>query len=92
MAYRVVWSTKAVADVEAIAAYIARDSPAYAAAMVQKLITISQTLEDDPLSGKLMTEFDDQMIREKSAYSHRIIYRINDNTVTVAAVIYDNSF
>ncbi|MGH2413700.1 MAG: type II toxin-antitoxin system RelE/ParE family toxin, partial [Microcystaceae cyanobacterium] len=30
MAYRIVWSSKAVEDVDAIATYIARDSPSYA--------------------------------------------------------------
>ena len=40
MAYRVVWSAKAVEDVEAIATYIARDSPFYAAAVVQKLVEL----------------------------------------------------
>ena len=34
MAYQVVWSSKTLEDVEAIAIYISRDSTAYAAAVV----------------------------------------------------------
>jgi len=33
-------------------------------------------------------EFDSKTLREVFAYSYRIIYRIEDDTVTVAAVIH----
>jgi plasmid stabilization system protein ParE len=33
-------------------------------------------------------EFDDDSLRERFAYSYRIIYRIQDQTVTIAAVIH----
>jgi len=33
-------------------------------------------------------EFDDKNLRERFVYSYRIIYRIEDHTVTIAAVIH----
>lgn len=88
MAYRVVWSAKAVEDVEAIATYIARDSPSYAAAVVQKLLELANNLNHYPQAGSNVSEFADPAIQEKFAYNYRLIYRISETVVTIAAVIH----
>ncbi len=89
MAYRVVWSAKAVEDIEAIAAYIARDSPSYAAAVVRKILDTTRHLHQSPLAGSIIAEFANSAIRDQLAYTYRIIYRIEGDVVTVAAVIHN---
>ena len=88
MAYQVVWSPNAIEDVEVIAAYIARDSNSYAATVVNKILQTTRNLSNFPLAGRIVPEFGEETIREKFAYSYRIIYRIQDETVTIAAVIH----
>ena len=88
MAYQVVWSSKALEDVEAIAIYISRDSTAYAAAVVQRIIDVTRHLSNFFFSGRIVPEFGDDTIREKFVYSYRIIYRIQGETLTIAAVIH----
>ena len=88
MAYEVVWSPRAIEDVEAIAVYISADSAAYAAAVVKKILTATRSLASFPFSGRVVPEFDDDSLREQFAYSYRIIYRVQDQTVTIAAVIH----
>lgn len=44
MAYEVVWSSRAIEGVEAIAIYISADSAAYAAAVVKEILTATRTL------------------------------------------------
>jgi plasmid stabilization system protein ParE len=88
MAYRVVWSPKAVEDVEAIAAYIARDSPSYAAAVVQKIMEITNKLAEDAKTGRLIPEIEESTVIEQFAYSYRLIYRVEAGIVTIAAVIH----
>jgi addiction module RelE/StbE family toxin len=88
MVDRVVWSSQAVEDVDAIASYIARDSPSYAAAMVQKIIEATRVLIHCPLEGKVIAEYEESSLREISAYCYRIIYRIDSKRVTIAAVIH----
>lgn len=88
MAYRVVWSPKAVEDVEAIAAYIARDSPSYAAAVVCRVIEITNNLQHDAKQGRLIPEIEESTIIEQFAYSYRLIYRVQEDTVTVIALIH----
>jgi toxin ParE1/3/4 len=88
VAYRVVWSPRALADVEAIAAYISLDSSTYAKAVVRTIVTSTRTLARFPRSGRKVPEFDDENIRELIAYSYRIIYIVGPAQVTIAAVIH----
>ncbi len=88
MAYQVVWSPKALEDLEAIATYISRDSASYAASVVNKILEVTRHLSHFPFSGRIVPEFSEDAIREQFAYSYRIIYRIHRQNVTVAAVIY----
>jgi plasmid stabilization system protein ParE len=88
MAYEVVWSPRAVEDVEAIALYIAADSISYAAAVVKKIVDTTRSLSNFPLAGRVVPEFGEENIREKLVYSYRIIYRIQGETITIAAVIH----
>ena len=88
MAYQVVWSPTALEDIEAIASYISRDSLSYAGTVVSRIINSTRNLEEFPFAGRIVPEFGSKTIREVFAYSYRIIYRIEDETVTVAAVIH----
>ena len=88
MAHVVVWSPRAIDDVDSIAAYIAEDSEAYAASVVRAILAKASRLSEFPYIGRVVPEFDDEAIREVFAYSYRIIYRIEDNEITIAAVIH----
>lgn len=76
MAHRVVWSPRAVEDLEAIAEYIAVDSAAYAATVVKSILSIASNLSRFPSSGRVVPEFNDRSIREWFAYSYRVIYLV----------------
>ena len=88
MAYRIGWSPKAIDDVDSIALYISRDSTSYAAAVVRKFLDTARSIEAFPFSGRVVPELDDTNIRERFVYSYRIIYRIEETTVVIAAVIH----
>ncbi|MBV9209504.1 MAG: type II toxin-antitoxin system RelE/ParE family toxin [Acidobacteria bacterium] len=88
MAYTVEWSPRAVEDVEAIALYISADSTAYTAAVIKKIIDTTRNLSRFPFAGRVVPEFGDENIREKFVYSYRIIYRIQGDIITVAAVLH----
>jgi addiction module RelE/StbE family toxin len=88
MDYRVVWSPRALDDVESIASYISRDSTAHASAVVTKIIRATRTLKRFPFAARIVPEFEDETLRERFVYSYRIIYRVQGQTITVAAVIH----
>jgi toxin ParE1/3/4 len=76
MAMRVVWSARALADVESIAAYISSDSPAYAKVVVKKTVKLTRQLARFPQSGREVPEFQDPTLRELLAYSYRIFIKL----------------
>lgn len=76
MAYRIGWSQRALQDLEAIASYIAEDSPAYASIVIRTIVNQVNTLIDFPRSGRMVPEFDNEDIRELISYSYRIIYQL----------------
>jgi plasmid stabilization system protein ParE len=57
MAKRVVWSARALADVESIAAYIASDSPAYAKIVVKKIVKLTRQLARFPSQAVKFSNF-----------------------------------
>ncbi len=88
MAYQVVWSSKALEDVEGIAEYISRDSASYAGVIVEKILDATRNLSNFPFLGRIVPEFKEDSIREVFVYSYRIIYQVQDEIVTIAAVIH----
>ena len=88
MAYRVEWSSRAVEDLEAIAQYISADSTSYAAAVVKTILQNTRNLVRFPFSGRVVPEIGDENIREWFAYSYRVIYQIENEVVTTAAIVH----
>jgi toxin ParE1/3/4 len=88
MAYSVVWSPNALDDVDEIAAYIARDSPTYAAAVVEKILDTTRNLQKFPLLGRIVPESNEESIRERFVYSYRLIYQVQEEIVIIIAVVH----
>jgi toxin ParE1/3/4 len=56
--------------------------------VAQKIVASTRRLTDFPMSGRVVPEFGDKNIREVFAYSYRIIYRVEGQAVTIAAVVH----
>jgi toxin ParE1/3/4 len=85
MAYSVVWSPNALNDVDEIAAYISRDSPTYAAAVVEKILDITRNLQNFALLGRVVPESNEESIRERFVYSYRLIYQVQEEIIIIIA-------
>jgi toxin ParE1/3/4 len=86
MAGQVVWSDEAVTDLERIGQYIERDSPSYARSLVRRILESTRKLADYPRIGRVVPELGDANFRELVVHQYRVIYRIEDDVVTVAAI------
>jgi toxin ParE1/3/4 len=84
----IIWSKQSLGDVDAIAAYIKRDSHFYAKAVVDKFISTAESIALFPQVGRVVPELNDDLIRERFVYSYRLIYQINDNHIEILAVIH----
>ncbi|MDJ0938856.1 MAG: type II toxin-antitoxin system RelE/ParE family toxin [Woeseiaceae bacterium] len=90
MAVRLVWSREALEDIEAIARYIERDSPAYARAVVVKIFNTARDLKQHPYSGRVVPELACDDVRERFVYSYRVIYHASGDEVCIVAVVHGN--
>jgi plasmid stabilization system protein ParE len=88
MARVLVWSPEAVEDIDAIAAYIERDSPWYARAVASKIVETAESIPEYPELGRIVPEIDDPAIRERLLHRYRVIYRLDEARVLIAAVIH----
>jgi len=85
---RLVWAPQAIEDVEAIQAYVARDSPHYADLVVERIVAAVARLENYPLSGRVVPEVADQSLREVIHASYRIVYRLRPDVVEILTVFH----
>ena len=85
---KVYWTDTAVKHLSAIYAYIAQNSPQYAARVVDRLTRRSEQIANFPLSGRIVPEFQTEQIREVIEGSYRIIYYIKSDQIDVLAVIH----
>jgi toxin ParE1/3/4 len=86
MAYRIVWSDEAVSDLDRISQFVSRDSGAYARSIVRRILESTGRLKSFPRMGRVVPEVEDDNFRELLIYNFRVIYRIEETTVTIAGV------
>jgi toxin ParE1/3/4 len=85
---RLIWSPLAIEDVEAIRAYVARDSQDSASFLVERLVAAVERLETHPLSGRVVPEVGDEALREAIHGNYRIVYRVRVDLVEVVTVFH----
>ncbi|MBK1633701.1 type II toxin-antitoxin system mRNA interferase toxin, RelE/StbE family [Thiohalocapsa halophila] len=88
MAGEVIWAAEALDDIDAIAAYIARDSLVLARRVVSAFFECSDLLLTQPRMGRMVPERQDENIREHFVYSYRLIYALAGEDIHVLAVIH----
>ncbi|MFO0755860.1 MAG: type II toxin-antitoxin system RelE/ParE family toxin [Byssovorax sp.] len=76
---RVDLSPEAIADLEEIACYIARDNPRAAETWVDRLIDRAEKAGVQPKAGRIVPEYGEANIREVFLRTYRIIYRIDED-------------
>ncbi len=88
MNLEVKWSPEATEDLEAIAEYIARDSKYYARAVVTEILSVSRSIGEFPMIGRMVPEIGDEHLRERFVYSYRLVYQVESERILIIAVIH----
>jgi addiction module RelE/StbE family toxin len=76
---KILWSKQAKFDLKHIYNYIKLDSKYYADIFKQKLFKRVEQLKTFPNSGRIVPEYNCELIRELIYGNYRIIYEIKDN-------------
>lgn len=89
MGWKVRWTRPAWNDVEAAAAFIARDSPRYAVVFQREAQAAARSLRQFARRGVIVPERPAEHLRQLLVGNYRLIYRIVDHSeVHVIAVIH----
>ena len=85
----VIWTIKAVEQVEQIGSFIEKDSPFQARRVVQLIIKETRRLKGHPRIGKMIPEVQEDRYREIRVFSYRILYKILDgNRIAIVGVVH----
>jgi len=84
-------SPAALRDIELIYNYISIDSDVHAEKVKVKIFQRIFVLEEHPLIGKVVREFNNQSIRELIETPYRIIYKYNNEGEVSVVRIYHSS-
>lgn len=88
MARAVRWTEAATRDLDEAAAFIARDSPFYAMALVREARRVARTLKTLSARGRVVPEFDTPLVREVFVKSYRLIYELGSEEIAILAFVH----
>lgn len=88
MAAELIWSSESLDDIDAIAEFIARNSPHHAQRVVAALFDLGDVIATHPLVGRIVPELHDHAVRERFLYSYRVIYEIRVERIEILAVLH----
>ena len=88
MDHRVRWSTSAWQELECAAAFIGRDSPRYAAALVDQARSAARSLVRFPAKGRTVPELGEPTVRELIVKSYRLIYEVREEQIVILAFLH----
>ena len=83
---RLTWADPALADLERICDYIARDSPRQASLLVQRAFAATDRLSDFPRPGRVVPECGNDTIRELLLQPYGIVYILTEGEVLIVMV------
>ncbi len=83
---QLIWTRKAIEDIQSIRQFIAQDSPHYAQLVTQRLIAAVERLPALPQSGRIVPEINDSTVREVIQGSYRIVYRLIREEIHIVTV------
>lgn len=85
---RVRFSDEAKTKLRAIRAHIAKDSPARADAMIDRITRRAEQVVDVPRAGHRVSELARDDIREVLERPYRVIYRIKPDEIEIVTVMH----
>ncbi len=80
------WTQQAADDLEEVHAFIARNSPRYAAVVAGRLVAAVDRLQRHPESGRIVPELQGPAVREVIHGAYRIVYELRGGAAEILTV------
>jgi plasmid stabilization system protein ParE len=84
----VVWTLKALDDLEALGTFLERTSPSYARSLVGRLYESVEVLGEHPRMGRKVPEIDHDLVRERIVEGYRVMYQLFRERIEIVAVLH----
>lgn len=88
MNYKIIWTQRAVKNLQAIYDYIFEDSPFQAQRVTDSIIDCVEPLMTFPNMGVKVQEVPEDNLRELVKFSYRIIYRVVGEETQILTVLH----
>lgn len=82
----IIWTELAIDDLQSIHEYIAKDSKVYADRLIEKIINRLGQIKVFPKSGRVVPEFNSEIIRELIEGNYRIVYKIDPDNISIIRI------
>jgi plasmid stabilization system protein ParE len=83
---KILWSPLALGQVQEIAEHIAHDKPGAARRWAEGVFRVADHLASSPKRGRVVPEIGREEIRELLHGNYRIIYRVEEGSVSILTV------
>lgn len=83
---KIVWSEKAIDDLENIASFHSQYSEKYTSALIKRLFDTPNLLKQMPEMGRVVPEKNDKSVRELIIGNYRIIYHYTIEVISILTV------
>ena len=80
------WTKEASVQLQEIEQFIARDNPKAVIEFTDKLISISETIPNNPEKGRVVPELAIEQIREVLYKGYRIVYNRKEKSIEILTV------
>jgi toxin ParE1/3/4 len=85
----VIWTIKAIEQVEQIGAFVEKDSSFQARRVIQLIIKETRKLKEHSRIGKMIPEVQEDRYRELRVFSYRVLYKIlNEDKIAIVGVVH----
>ncbi len=83
---KLIWSPRALRDLDGACDYIARDSKEYAYLFAERIVACAEQIAQSPLLGPIVPQYRREGLRERLFQNYRIIYRVSEGADKVEIV------
>ncbi len=83
---KIFWTKESLHRLQEIEEYISKDNPIVAMEFVDKLISVAETIIDNPEKGRIVPELSLENIRELLHRNYRIVNLVKKNSVDILTV------
>ncbi|MDP2366046.1 MAG: type II toxin-antitoxin system RelE/ParE family toxin [Ignavibacteria bacterium] len=83
---KVFWTKSALYRLQEIEEYISKDNSVAAVLLVDKLVSLSETLCDNPQKGRIVPELSINKVRKLIHKNYRLVYLVKKNSIDILTV------